>query len=123
MTFICIPTLDDGGLLSRISMHFGKAPYFTFIRLENGKIKEINVIENAGKQGSSGISAEIMVNYGVDVIICSGLDEKAMSILGGSGVEVFSGASGRVRDAIGEWKIGFLHIEDSNFCKTSCNGL
>lgn len=41
ITLICIPTLDNGGLLSSISMHFGKNSLFTFIKLENGEIKEL----------------------------------------------------------------------------------
>jgi predicted Fe-Mo cluster-binding NifX family protein len=121
ITLICIPTLDEGGLLSSISMHFGKTPYFTFIKLEKGEIKEINVIKSAGKhKEGSKTPTEIILDLEVDVIICGGLGEKAISILHESGVEVFSGASGKVRDVINEWKVGFLPIADENFCKNGC---
>ena len=45
ITIIGIPTLDKRGLLADISTHFGKTPYFTLIRYEDGEIKDIEVIE------------------------------------------------------------------------------
>jgi predicted Fe-Mo cluster-binding NifX family protein len=121
ITVICIPTLNEGGLLSEISMHFGKSSYFTFIKLENGEIIEINVIESAGKHnGGSKTPAEIIIDSGVDVLICGGLGTRAISMLRDDGIEVFSGASGKVRDVIKEWKIGFLPITDENVCRNGC---
>ena len=49
ITTIGIPSINEGGLLSEISMHFGRTPYFTIIKFENDEIKEINTIELVGK--------------------------------------------------------------------------
>lgn len=109
ITLICIPTLDKGGLLSCISTHLGKTSYFTFIKLENGKIKEINAIESANRHnGCSETPAEIILHSKVDVIICGGLGTRAISMLRRNGIEVISGASGKVKDALNEWKVGML---------------
>jgi predicted Fe-Mo cluster-binding NifX family protein len=117
ITIISIPTLDEGGLLSEISMHFGKSPYFTFIKLENGEIKEINVTEIMGKHsGGSKTPAEIILNSGTDVLICGNLGSKAVSMLHNNGIEVFSGASGKVKDVLKEWKSGTLQLADENSC-------
>jgi Uncharacterized conserved protein len=107
--------MDEGGLLSRISMHFGKTPYFTFIRLENGKIEEINVIESE-YNGNSEAPVDLILSLKVDVVICKGLGEKAIFMLRCNGIEVTSGVSGRVKDVIGEWKTGVLHSADENIC-------
>jgi predicted Fe-Mo cluster-binding NifX family protein len=117
ITLICIPTLDENGLLSEVSIHFGKTPYFTLIELEEDEIKEINVIESRGKhKGGSKTPAEIIIDSGADVLICRGLGTKAISMLCDSGIEVFSGASGKVKDAIKEWKLGMLPIADESSC-------
>jgi len=114
---IAIPTLDEGGLMSEISMHFGKSPYFTFIKFEDGEIKEVNVIEIMGKHGGgSKTPAEIMLDSGVNVLISGNLGSKAVSMLRDSGIEVFSGASGKVKDAFKEWKAGMLQLADENSC-------
>ena len=44
-----IPTINEGGLLSDISMHFGRTPYLTIIKIENDEIKDIDIIEIHGK--------------------------------------------------------------------------
>jgi predicted Fe-Mo cluster-binding NifX family protein len=117
MTLICIPTLDEGGLLSEVSVHFGKSPYFTFIELENDEIKNVNVTECFGKhKGGSKTPAEIIVESGADTLICGNLGPKAVFMLRDSGIEVFSGASGKVKDAFREWKIGMLPLADENSC-------
>lgn len=117
-TYICIPTLDDSGLLSSISMHFGKASYFTFIKLENGKIKEITAIENEGKHnGGAGMPTEFILDRKVDILICGGLGTKAKSMLQHKGIEVISGASGKVKNIFDEWKVGMLQLADENLCR------
>jgi predicted Fe-Mo cluster-binding NifX family protein len=117
ITLICIPTLDGKGLLSEISMHFGKSPYFTLIKFENGEIKEINVIESIGKhKGGSKTPAEIILDSNADVLICGNLGSKAVSMLRNSGLEVYSGASGKVKDILKEWKMGNLAVADENSC-------
>jgi predicted Fe-Mo cluster-binding NifX family protein len=117
ITLICIPTLDEGGLLSDISMHFGKTPYFTFITIEDDEIKNIDVIESFGKhKGGSKTPAELILSSKADVLICGSLGSKAVSMLRDSGIEVFSGASGKVKDALKEWKSGMLKIADETSC-------
>ena len=127
ITTIGIPSINEGGLLSEISMHFGRTPYFTIIKYENDEIKEINTIELIGKHiGGSKTPAEIILNSGVDVLICGNLGSKAVSMLQDSGMEVYSGASGKVQDAFKAWKTGMLQLADENSCneksdKDTCN--
>lgn len=117
ISLICIPSLNEGGLLSDVSMHFGKTPYFTFIKLEDGEIKDIDVKETFGKHaGGSMTPAEIILNSGADVLICGNLGSKAVSMLRENGVQVFSGASGQVNQAFKEWKMGKLSLADENSC-------
>lgn len=124
---IGIPTLNNGGLLSDISMHFGRTPYLTIIKIENDEIKDIDTIEIQGKHtGGSKTPAEIISNSGVDVLLCGNLGPKAVSMLQNSGMEVYSGASGKVEDAFKAWQTGMLQLADENSCndkadKNSCH--
>lgn len=117
ITLICVPSLDERGLLAEVSMHFGKTPYFTFITLEDGDIKDVEVKESFGKHaGGSMTPAEIILNSGADVLICGNLGPKAVSMLRENGIQVFSGASGQVNQAFKEWKMGKLSLADENSC-------
>lgn len=118
LTHVCIPTSNEGGLLSHVSKHFGKTSYFTFIKLENGKIKEIKAIESTCRH-NSGYEApvDLMLNLKVNVLICGDLGTRSSYILRCNGIEVISGASGKVKDVLNEWKIGMLQLADENLCK------
>jgi predicted Fe-Mo cluster-binding NifX family protein len=117
ITLICIPTLNEGGFLADISMHFGKTPFITFIELKDGKIEEINVRQNIGKHnGGHKTPAEIILSSGADVLICGNLGQKAISMLRENGIDVFSGASGQVKDAYNQWKHGDLSTTDVSSC-------
>ncbi|MEN4017960.1 MAG: NifB/NifX family molybdenum-iron cluster-binding protein [Methanobacterium sp.] len=122
ITLICIPTLNEGGLLSDISMHFGKTPYFTFIKLEDGGIKSIDVIESFGKHnGGSKTPAEIILSSGANVLICGNLGSKAVSMLRDREIEVFSGASGKVKNMDIDIVVTKLDAhDDSIFKEISC---
>jgi predicted Fe-Mo cluster-binding NifX family protein len=117
ITLICVPTLDKRGLLADISVHFGKTPYFTFIKYDDGEIKDVNVIETHGKhKGGSKTPAEIILDSGADILICGNLGSKAVHMLRDSEIEVFSGASGIVKDTLSEWRRGNLKFADENSC-------
>jgi predicted Fe-Mo cluster-binding NifX family protein len=124
---IGIPTINEGGLLSDISMHFGRTPYLTIVKIENDEIKDIDTIEIQGKHtGGSKTPAEIISNSGVDILICGNLGPKAVSMLQNSKMEVYSGASGKVEDALNAWQTGLLKLADENSCndktdKNSCH--
>lgn len=117
ITLLCVPTLDQRGLLADISVHFGKTPFFTFIKYDDGKIKDVNVIETHGKhKGGSKTPAEIILDSGADILICGNLGTKAVHMLRESETEVFSGASGTVKDTLREWRMGNLKFADENSC-------
>ncbi len=124
---IGIPTLNEGSLLSDISIHFGRTPYLTIVRIENDEMKDIDTIEIQGKHaGGSETPAEIISNSGVNVLICGNLGPKAVSMLQNSKMEVYSGASGKVEDALNAWQTGLLKLADENSCNNkadnnSCN--
>lgn len=47
---IIIPTIDNSGLNARISEHFGRAPYFTVIDLdEQGNVISVNTMPNTSE--------------------------------------------------------------------------
>lgn len=74
MITVAIPSLDDRGLDSQVSGHFGRAPYFTVVKIEAGEVKEVKVLGNNAREGFhhedlfSAFSRE-----GVELIIAGGM--------------------------------------------------
>ena len=112
-----MPTLDENGLESEISKHFGKTLYFTIIEFEDDEIKDIKVIESISRhKGGTKTPSEIIIDSKADMLICGGLGSKAVSMLQNKGITVFSGATGKVKDVINEWKQGKLPIANEGSC-------
>jgi predicted Fe-Mo cluster-binding NifX family protein len=117
ITTICIPTLQNQGLSSEISMHFGKSPFFTFLKMENNEIKNVETVESRGRHTGGAITpAEIILNHNADVLVCGNLGSKAVNMLKNSGLKVYSGASGTVKEAVEKYLAGELSTADDNSC-------
>ena len=103
---ICIPTMGDKGLEENVGEHFGRVPTYTIVNLENNEVKVIpNVSHHMGGQG---YPPEIMSKEGVNIMVCRGLGRRAISMFDEMGIEVYIGASGKVKDAVNSFKQGKL---------------
>jgi predicted Fe-Mo cluster-binding NifX family protein len=113
---VCIPTMGTGGLDEEVSQHFGRAKTFTIVDIET---EEVRALPNTGTHAGGALTpAEILASEGVDVMVVGGLGPKAVSFFEQSGIDVFVGAGGRVRDAIDAYKAGTLtRATSENACK------
>jgi predicted Fe-Mo cluster-binding NifX family protein len=64
--------------------------------------------------GGTGLPGEILGRLGIDVLLCSGLGRRALSLLDGHGIEVCTGVSGTAKEAIEAWKGGSLSPATEN---------
>ncbi|MDQ1279388.1 MAG: Cation transporter [Thermoproteota archaeon] len=89
---IGIPILEDKGLESDASLHFGSAPFFAFIEVEGGQIKNVyvKVNEEAKLARKKGITvAHFLTNEKVDVVIAGSLGEGPFHVLRDSLIEIY----------------------------------
>lgn len=90
---IAIPIIEDKGLESTVSIHFGSAPYFIFIDVEDGQIVGSYVKANKGSKSSrkKGIqAADLLVEENVDVALAGGLGEGPFHVLGDNLIQIYS---------------------------------
>lgn len=104
---IAIPSSEKGGLEDYVGLHFGKAPYYTIYDTDTGNVE---ILENTSSMvGGKGIPPELLKNAGVNIVLCSGVGQKIVEILGKNGIEIFVGADATIQDAIDSWKKGELY--------------
>ncbi len=104
---ICIPTMGENGLNELVGEHFGRVPTYTIVDLDTNEVK---VIQNTSEHmGGTGYPPEIMTREGVNVLVCRGLGQRAISMFDETGIDVYIGASGTVKDAISAFQQGRLH--------------
>jgi predicted Fe-Mo cluster-binding NifX family protein len=113
---VCIPTMDYRGMEEYVCQHFGQAPTFTMVDLETGTI---HILPNVSKHmGGSGLPTDMLTSHGIQTMIVGGLGPKAIQFFTEHCIEVFVGATGTVKEAIEDWKDGFLtKASIDNACK------
>jgi predicted Fe-Mo cluster-binding NifX family protein len=96
------------GLDANVDPRFGRCQYFIIVDAET---MQFEVLENssAAAAGGAGISAAQMVaNRGAEVVLTGNCGPNAYQTLSAAGVQVISGVSGTVTNAVEAYKAGKL---------------
>ena len=105
---VCIPTMGDKGLDEKVGEHFGRVPTYTVVNIDTNEVK---IIENTNEHmGGIGYAPDIIKKAGVDLMLCSGLGQRAIGMFQELGIEVYVGAYGVVKDTIQQWKENRLQL-------------
>jgi predicted Fe-Mo cluster-binding NifX family protein len=96
-----------------VSAHFGHAPAFAIFAVEANKIVDQEEMVNPGHE--PGLLPRLLKEAGSDVIIASGMGQKAISIFNQNEIEVVCGASGKAVSAVEAYLKDDLKT-DANSC-------
>lgn len=104
---VCIPTVDEQGLRSRLSSHFGKAPYYMVVDTDSW---EVRTVINTNEHHEHGHCTPLtsLAGLGVDAIVCRGLGRNALVRLRSGGVPVYVSGSWSLAGALGSFLAGDL---------------
>jgi len=95
------PTLD-----ADVDPRFGRCQYFIIV---NPETMQFEAVENSSAMasGGAGISAAQMIaGKGVDAVLTGNCGPNAYQVLSAAGIQVITGVSGKVQDAIQSYKSG-----------------
>ena len=81
-----------------IFQHFGHTETFKLYDVENGQIKNTQVVDTNGQ--GHGALASFLTNAGVDVLICGGIGGGAQMALAEAGIKLYGGVSGNADEAV-----------------------
>lgn len=90
----------------QVCAHFGHAPYFTLVQVEDGQIKEQTAVANPGHQ--PGFLPVFLAEKGVKCIIAGGMGEHAQDLFVQHGVQVITGAQGSIEQVLQKFVAGNL---------------
>jgi len=95
------PTLD-----AEVDPRFGRCQYFVII---DPQTMEFEALENSSAMaaGGAGISTgQMIAGKGVEVVLTGNCGPNAYQVLSAAGLQVITGVSGKISDAIEEYKLG-----------------
>lgn len=88
---LAIPSETDLGLMSVRSGHFGHAPYFTVVDIEDGKIAGVEAVKNADHDavGCGGV-IDFALGLGIDAMLTVGMGRPPLMRFTQAGIKVYS---------------------------------
>jgi predicted Fe-Mo cluster-binding NifX family protein len=102
---ICI-TSEGKDLDSKVDPRFGRCQNFIFFDTDTGNF-EAQENTNSQFQGGAGIqSGQLVVSKGVKVVLTGNVGPNAHQVLSVAGINIFTGVSGTVKEAIDGYKNG-----------------
>jgi len=110
---IALPSMDEQGLSSAVTTRFGRCPFFTIVKLTNGKIDEVRVVENVAKAAMGGagpVAAQQMSQEKVATVIGGNYGPNASRALNQAGISTFGPLEkdGSVKEVLDAYLAGQL---------------
>ncbi len=104
-----IITADGDTLESEVDQRFGRAKKFILYETEDSSFSVIDNRQNLDSPQGAGIQAgQNVVNSGAKVVITGNCGPKAFTVLKEAGIKVFTGAKGKVSEAVTAYQEGKL---------------
>jgi predicted Fe-Mo cluster-binding NifX family protein len=109
---ICI-TSEGKTLDSKVDPRFGRCQNFIFFDTETGDF-QAQENPNAQFQGGAGIqSGQLMASKGIKAVLTGNVGPNAFQTLNAGGIDIYTGISGSVQEAIEAYKSGKLKKTES----------
>jgi predicted Fe-Mo cluster-binding NifX family protein len=113
---IVIPAEDANGLNAKLSKHFGRAPYFIVVELdENCSVSNVQTVSNEGEYfGGVGHSSDQILQLKPNAVITYGMGPRALNTFREAGVAVLKANADIVKEVVEAYGQGALEefIED-----------
>ena len=102
---IVVPVSDEKGIDATLSQHFGRAPFFAIIDLDdNGKVIGQGTIANTSEHfGGVGLPPDRILQLRPKALVAYGLGSKALKMFQDAGVAVLRTEANTVRDVVNEY--------------------
>jgi len=106
---IAFASEDKLGLDGKISMHFGRCPFYTFLDMDGDQVKAWQVVDNPYFGNHvPGKVPEFIHSQKTDVMIAGGMGPRAIEFFDGYGIEAVTGAFGKIKDMLDAYLRGEL---------------
>jgi len=107
---IAVTAENSNGLESMVAQHFGHAPYFMLVEVENGEVSATQAIANPfAEQHQPGQIPGFIKEQNADVMLSGGMGGRAIQFFEQYGIKTATGASGTVRQALENYLGGRLN--------------
>jgi len=108
---LAVPTTRN----NQVDAHFGHCEYFTVFTIENGEIKNSQIVDSPQGCGCKSNIVSVLKEMGVEVMLAGNMGGGAVNVLNQHGIDVVRGCEGDVMSLIQEYVKGEL-IDSGDIC-------
>lgn len=106
---IAITAESNDGLDSQVAQHFGHAPFFVLVDVDNGAVLAEQTIANPfAENHEPGQIPAFIGQQHADVMLSGGMGGRAIEFFAQAGIKTATGASGTVRQSLEKYLGGSL---------------
>ena len=110
-TRIAIPSELPGGLQARRSGHFGRCECFTLVDVVDGKVGEVEILQNAPHtEGGCMAPVLVLAEHNVDAIVVDGIGGRPLMGFNQVGIAVHAGMGPDVQTTVAAYIQGALPV-------------
>jgi len=109
---LCV-TSEGDSIDSAVDPRFGRCSYFMIVDADT---LEFEAVKNPNTDGAGGVgikSAQFIADKGVSALITGNVGPNAFDTLNAAGVDIATGASGTVKDAVEAYKMNRLSVANA----------
>lgn len=99
---LAIPVQDSNGLNSRLTQHFGRAPFFAVVELdEEGKVSDVEMVPNKSEHfGGRGKPPQLLMGLKPNAVITYGMGFRALNMFQQANIAVLQTNQNFVKEVI-----------------------
>jgi predicted Fe-Mo cluster-binding NifX family protein len=106
---IAVTAENNNGLESMVAQHFGHAPYFVLVDVENGEVTTVESAANPYAEAHQpGQIPAFIKQLNANVILSGGMGGRAIEFFEQANIKAATGASGTVRQSLENYLGGKL---------------
>jgi predicted Fe-Mo cluster-binding NifX family protein len=103
---IVVPATDESGLKAQLAEHFGRAPYFAVVELnEKGDVEGVKTVPNVGEHcGGTGQTHDHILELRPNAVIVYGMGPRGLTGFQNAGVAVLKATADTVAEVVTAYK-------------------
>lgn len=98
----------EPGLEAEIDQRFGRCRYFTIVDTDTSEFESIENGSSMASGGAGTSAGQTLADKNVEAVLTGNCGPNAFNVLNAVGIQVYTGISGKVKDAVERFKSGEL---------------
>lgn len=106
---LIVATENQDGINAPLAEHFGRAPYFTIVELDNNEVSNVSTVKNVSEHvGGTGSPHDYITQLQPKALIVYGMGPRGIMAFQSAGIKVLKASGSTVKEVVEAYTQGIL---------------